>query len=517
VTQPGSSETQSGSPGPTGESGQKGSSKQDAPSESWRAEYESLDEAGQLPWESVLRDWMARRLPGHGDSKWVTLGAVLLGNFAAGIVFTLLSVARQKIAADIGSTPSILTWAFTGPSLVAAVVAPALGRFGDLRGHKRMLLFSLVGGMVTSVLVALSPNVNTLIFFRSLSAISAAALGPASLALIFRAFEREDRIKALGYWSLVNAGSPVIGVLVGGPIVDRFGWRWMFLGQIPLFIIAAIVAWTSLRETPRREVSQFDWKGAVTLGAATLCVLLSVNRGPAWGWSDLRILALVALVPLLLILFVWVERREPSPLLPLRLLRVRNVVAGGVAQSLAQFSYLGGSLFLVTDLLVDKQRFGLSLSEASRLSIARPIPFSLVAPLAGYLAIKIGERTTATIGMGCIFAAMVGFTIIEPGKTLWLLVAFIALSGLGMGISNPSLTSTVANAVPESVLGAVGAAQQLVVQMGGVIGTQVLATIAGGDVRTNRGYHIAFAVAAVVAFLSVLSARMIRPMVRTEV
>jgi MFS family permease len=486
------------------------------PSESWRAEYESFDETRSLPWESVLRDWMARRLPGRGNSKWVTLGAVLLGNFAAGIVFTLLSVARQKIATDIGSTPSILTWAFTGPSLVAAVVAPAMGRLGDLRGHKRMLLFSLLGGMITAVLVAASPNVNMLIFFRSLSAIAGAALGPSSLALIFRAFEREDRIKALGYWSLVNAGSPVIGVLVGGPIVDRFGWRWMFLGQIPLFIIAGLVAWTSLRETPRREVSRFDWKGAVTLGAATLCVLLPANRGSVWGWTDMRILALFAAVPILLLLFVRIEQRETSPLLPLKLLRVRNVVASGASQALAQFSYLGGSLFLVTDLLVDKERFGLSLSEASRLSIARPIPFSLVAPLAGYLAIRIGERTTATIGMSCIFAAMVGFSIIEPGKTLWFLVALIALSGLGMGISNPSLTSTVANAVPESVLGAVGAAQQLVVQMGGVIGTQVLATIAGGDVRTNQGYQTAFAVAAVVAFLSVVCARMIRPMVRAE-
>ena len=96
------------------------------------------------------------------------------------------------------------------------------------------------------------------------------------------------------------------------------------------------------------------------------------------------------------------------------------------------------------------------------------------------------------------------------------LVVLIALSGLGMGLANPSLSSTVANAVPESVLGAIGAAQQLVVQMGGVIGTQVLATIAGGDVRTDRGYHTAFAVATVVALMAVFTARLIRPMVRTE-
>jgi hypothetical protein len=136
VTQPGPDEHESGPAAPHADA------QTDAPSESWRAEYESFDEVGGLPWESVLRDWMTRRLPSGENSKWVTLGAVLLGNFAAGIVFTLLSVARQTIATDIGSTPSLLTWAFTGPSLVAAVVAPALGRFGDLRGHKRMLAWS---------------------------------------------------------------------------------------------------------------------------------------------------------------------------------------------------------------------------------------------------------------------------------------------------------------------------------------------------------------------------------------
>lgn len=501
-------------------SGDAGSTSGDAGSTtgrgSWRAEYEAFDEGGGLPWEAVIREWMSKRIPRVGRSKWVILSAVLLGNFSAGFVFTLLAVARKTIGEDLGAKPSLVTWAFTAPSLVAAVFAPAIGRLGDLRGHKRNLIIAMFGGLITAVLVSVSWNVESLIFFRSISAIAGAAIGPSSLALIFRAFDREDRLKAMGYWSLVNAGSPVVGVLVGGPIVDRFGWRWMFLLQIPLFVIAVIVSSTSLSETPRQEVGRFDWKGAVTLAAATLGVLLSVNRGSAWGWTDRRIIGGFVLVPVLLAAFVMIERSTSEPLIPLGLLRVRNVVAGGAAQALGQFAYLGGSLFLVNDLLVDRDRYAYTLSEASRISIVRPIPFALVAPAAALLALRIGERRTATSGMSCIFLSMVGFAVMKPGGLLPLFVLFIAVAGFGMGLSNPSLSSTVANAVPESVLGAIGASQQLVVQMGGVIGTQVLSTIAGGDVRTDRGYHLAFAVAAIVAFGSVVAASMTRDMVRTS-
>lgn len=475
------------------------------------AETSVQAEGTSLPWDAVLRAWLSRRLPNVGRSKWVILTAVLLGNFAAGIVFTLLSVARVTIGEDLGAPPSLVLWAFTAPSLAAAMVAPSFGRFGDLRGHKRMLLVGLIGGAITALMVALSPNVGSLIFFRALSAIAGASLGPSSLALIFRVFDRDDRVKAMGYWSLVNAGSPVLGVLVGGPIVDRFGWRAMFFAQIPLYALAIVVAFIVLPETPLRTVRRFDWAGASLLGMATFLVLLAVNRGPAWGWADVRVIAGFLLAPMALAGFVQVERTTVEPLFPLPLLRVRNVVAGIGAQAFSQFAYLGAGLFLVNDLLVDKTRFALSLSEASRFTIARPICFAVVAPFAGLLAIRQGERFASTLGMSCLFVSMVGFAVMRPGSSLLGLVTATALAGLGMGIASPSLTSSVANAVPESALGVIGAAQQLLTQMGGVIGTQVMVTVVGGDGRrSNSAYHLAFAVAAVMAMFSILCAQSLR-------
>lgn len=451
--------------------------------------------------------------------RWLVLGVVVVGNFASGVVFTLLSVARHEIALDLGTSDSLVLWAFTAPSLAGAVCGPALGKLGDLIGHRTMYLIGLVGGLATSVAVSLSWNVGALIIFRALGAAITAGLNPSSLALIFQAFEREERVKAMGYWSLVGAGSPVIGVLIGGPIVETFGWRAMFIAQIPCFVVALVLAWRSLPQTTKRSVERFDWRGAVLLGLTAFGLLLAANRGPIWGWGDVRVLASFFSVPAAGVAFVWWQRRAEHPLIPLPLLRRRNIAAGVSAQMLGQFSYLGGGLILVNDILVGRPGFGLSLAEASRATIARPIVFAIVAPLAGYLAVKVGERVSSTAGMAFIAASMLMLVVAPVGGSLALLVVAIGLSGLGMGVSSPSLSTSVANAVPEHRLGVIGAAQQLLVQSSGVIGTQVLVTIAHGGGRgaaTDDGYRAAFVVALVVAVAAVGCASLVRRAVRTR-
>ena len=133
-------------------------------------------------------------LNGQPSRKWLVLVAVLLGNFAAGFVFTLLSVARATIADDLHTSTSVVLWAFTGPTLAGAVVGPAWGRLGDLIGQKKLYLMSLFAGAISSVLVALSWSVGALIGFRTVSAMIGAAIAPSSLAIIFKTFGREERV-----------------------------------------------------------------------------------------------------------------------------------------------------------------------------------------------------------------------------------------------------------------------------------------------------------------------------------
>jgi MFS family permease len=475
-------------------------------------EYEAgADEVPLLPWEAIFRDWISRQRSTGPVSPWLVLGTVLLGNFAAGVVFTLLSVARQDIAKDLNTRYSLVLWSFTIPTLTGAILAPALGRLGDMRGHRKLYLFGLAGGAITSLLVGLAPNVYALIAFRTLAAAVTTVLGPSSLAIIFRMFPKEQRAQAMGFWSLVGAGAPVLGVLVGGPIVQHYGWRVMFLSQTPLFLLALVVAIKVIPTMPTKKASAFDWQGAVLLGTATLALLLGANRGAEWGWTHPFVIGSFVLCPVLVLVFVWWQQKSPSPLLPLRLLKVRNVSAGIVAQMIAQFSYLGAGLYLVNDLLVGEPFFALSLTAASRATISRPIAFAVIAPIAGALAVRFGERIVSVTGMTLISVSMFLLASNPPGQSLGALRIAIAVSGLGMGMVAPALSATVANAVPESLLGTIGAVQQLMVQMGAVLGTQVMVAIAtsGGEGRPT-GYRNAFTVAFVVSLGAILFALLCR-------
>ena len=475
-------------------------------------EYEAgADEVPRLPWDSVFRDWAARRKTTEVVSPWMVLATVLLGNFAAGIVFTLLSVARQAIAEDLNTSYSLVLWSFTLPTLVGAILAPALGRYGDIKGHRRLYLLGLGGGAISSLLVGLSPNVYALIVFRTFAAAATTVLGPSSLAIIFRSFSKEDRVQAMGFWSLVGAGAPVLGVLIGAPVVEAVGWRAMFLAQAPLFVVALWFGARVIPTLPTKVASVFDWRGAVLLGAATLGILMGANRGAEWGWSHPVVIGAFVASPLLIALFIWWQQRAESPLLPLRLLKLRNVSAGIGAQMLAQFSYLGAGLYLVNDLLIGKPFFGLSLTSASRATLSRPIAFALIAPVAGWMAVRVGERAVSICGMTCVAVSMFLLAWSPPGESLMALRVAIAISGLGMGMAAPSLSATVANAVPESLLGTIGAVQQLMVQMGSVLGTQVMVAVAtsGGPGRPE-GYRHSFVIAFVVAVGAVGSAMLCR-------
>ena len=149
-----------------------------------RAEFESLTEVPTLPWDAIIRNWLCYRAAPTKRSSTLILISVMLGNFAAGVVYTLLSVARQSISEDLKTSPSLVLWAFTGPSLVAAILAPALGRLGDLRGHRKLYLFGLVAGLFSSLLVGLSPNVYALIAFRTIAAAVCAASANAAASVV---------------------------------------------------------------------------------------------------------------------------------------------------------------------------------------------------------------------------------------------------------------------------------------------------------------------------------------------
>ena len=261
-------------------------------------EAPGADEVVVVPWPLLFRERVVQRIKDGDNERWWVLWTTLAGLFSVGFTITILTVSLPRIAADLHSDTATLTWIITGPLLAFGVVGPALGKAGDIWGQKRIYLLGLTGAIVFAALTAVAWNAASLITFRVLGAAEGAATGSASMALIMRAFPEGDRVKAMGFWSLVGAGAPVLGVVAGGPIVEHVSWRLIFVAQVPLTLAALVLAAVVLPETGRGERQSLDLSGALSLAASGTSLLFGLNRGPAWGWDHPGVVAAFVLSPL---------------------------------------------------------------------------------------------------------------------------------------------------------------------------------------------------------------------------
>ena len=496
-----------------------------------------------VPWPLLFRHRMHHKVARSDRYQWWVLWTVLAGLLSVNITFTVFVVALPQVARQLHTTVTTLTWTSTGPLLAFGVAAPILGKLGDLRGYKRLYLWGLSGAAVSVVLTASAPTAGVLIAARLFDGVQGAATGAASMALVLQAFSHEDRVKAMGWWALVGAGGPVLGVTIGAPIIQYYGWRALFWGELPLMAVAALLAVivlpshdraaaaaTAAQERTGRAVApepepepepvatdpapgapepadgvpespwrQLDWVGSLALSSSVTIGLLALNVAPSWGVSSPKTVILFALSLVIGVAFVLHERRAPRPLIPLHYFKKRNFVFPLGARAFVNFAYMGG--FFLFPILMERV-YGYSETGAGLLSTARPLMFSLSAPIAGYAAVKVGERWSVVAGAGALFVSMLVFTQVGADPSVVLIIVALALSGLANGVSTPSTASSAANEVAPDELGVMSAAQLLITQIGVVAGIQVMVTVQAsskGGAGSLTSFHQAYAVGAVVA------------------
>jgi EmrB/QacA subfamily drug resistance transporter len=474
-----------------------------------------VDEVGVLPWQAVRGKRFVRKVAKRIglNRAWATLIVVLSGLFAVSATITVLVVSLDTIATDLNTDTSTINWALTGPMLAFGVVGPAFGKAGDLWGHKRLFLLGLLGASIFAALTAVAWNATTMILFRTLSATVGSATGPAAMAFINRMFEPEERVRPLGFWSFTTAGAPVLGVVLGAPIVESVGWRVIFVVQAPLLALALLVAWRLLPETDRQANVKFDLRGSAVLGIGATSLLLAINRGHSWGWTSAPVLALLIVGVSGLWVFFRVERSAEAPLLPMRWLRTRNVVFPTLSQALINFAYMGG-FFAVPQLL--EKGLDYSTSHIGWLIIARPLTFSIVAAAASIITLRIGERSSGVIGASATIISMFVLSSVGVGSSDVVIVVGLALTGVGLGVAGPAMTGLLSSAVDPEDIGTAAAFQQLMTQLGAVAGTTIMtmvheSTLSRGVVE-SFGY--ALWVGAFAAFLGLIAALRVKPLRR---
>jgi MFS family permease len=503
------------------------------------------DGSVETNWFALLHRRVTVRAVRSPRYQWWALVALLSGLLALNITFTVFVVALPTVKADFHTNFSVLAWASTGPLLAFGVAAPFFGKAGDLFGHRRLYQFGLLGAMVSAVLTATAPDVGMLLFARALDGVQGAATGTASMAIILELFAPADRVKALGWWSLVGAGGPVLGVTLGSPVIQYFGWRTLFWGQLVLLVIASIVVAVLLptRRKARPEEAQgevpsgdkatakgssiwkgMDWVGSWSLAGGVTAAMLVLSIGPIAGWTSVGVIISGVVAVALGVTFLWREATFATPLIPTTYWRRRNFMFPMGTKAFTSFAYFGG--FFLFPLLME-QVYGYSVSQVGFLSVARPLVFAISAPIAGYMTVRTGERNATLFGTIALLVSMVLFATLGASSAVVVVVIALALSGLGMGVSMPATTATMANEVVESEYGVMSAASLLAAQVGEVAGIQIVLTIQE-SIAKNEGlanvhhstallhsFSVPFWVGTVVAALAVVCALFIRPLRRS--
>jgi len=435
---------------------------------------------------------------------------VLLGSvFTVVVSTTVLVVSLPTIAEDLRSTVSVVSWTITAPMLSFGVLGPAFGKAGDLWGHRRVFVGGLALSGLFSIASAFAWDPASLIIFRTLAAGFGAATSPSAMAYINRMFDAHERVRPLSYWSFTTASSPVIGVVLGVPLVESIGWRSIFLFQGPLCILAAVIAWRTLFETEIKADSRFDLKGSLLLGLGSVLLLVGINRGSSWGWSSLSIILLMVAGILALVLFVREERVAENALMPVSWLRTRNIIAPVATLALLNYAYMG-SFMLIPQML--ESGLGFTTQAVGWLVIVRPISFSLVAPFATRFVARLGSRGTGIFGGGTMVLAMLSLAFVRQPDDQILILVGLALTGVGLAVASPALVSVMSGAVPEEDMGVASALMQLGSQLGSVIGGALMIAIhesmLGSGEMISYGYAIGSGVGA--ALLAIASASVLR-------
>jgi EmrB/QacA subfamily drug resistance transporter len=445
-------------------------------------------------------------------TRWLALIVLCLGNLMIVLDTTIVNVALPSIRQDLGFTSSSLAWVVNAYLLTFGGFLLLGGRLGDLFGHRRLFLIGIALFTLASVACGLAGSQHFLIGARAVQGLGGAVVSAVALSLIMNLFtEPADRAKAMGVIGFVAAGGGSLGVLLGGVLTDLLDWHWIFLVNVPVGITVCVLTVLVL-PAARGQASpgRIDFAGAVTVTLALMLAVYAIVNGNQQGWTSVQTVGLLVAAVGLLAAFLVIETRVASPLVPLRVFRLRNVAVSnvvGVLWAAAMFAWFFlSALYLQLVLGYSPLQVGLAFLPANVIMAA----FSL--GLSAKLVMRFGIRVPLTTGLLVAAVGLALFTRapVDGSFTVDVLPSMILL-GLGAGMAlNPVLLAAMSDVDP-SESGLASGVVNTSFMMGGALGLAVLASLAAarGDslvadgagqlAALNGGYHAAFVVGALFA------------------
>jgi EmrB/QacA subfamily drug resistance transporter len=438
-------------------------------------------------------------MPMLADRRWTALALIVTAQFMVILDVAIVNVALPSIKTDLGFSQSDLQWVISAYAIFFGGALLLGGRLADLLGRRRLFIAGLAVFTAASLLCGLAWSEASLIVFRAVQGLGGALMAPAALSLLVTIFaEGRDRNRALGIYGAASGSGAAAGVLLGGVLTSYLSWSWIFFINIPVGLAAIALAPVLLRES-RAELAHrhFDVPGAASITAGLMLLVYATTRATTDGWGAPATLASFAGAAALLLAFVVIERRSRSPLLPLRIFRLRTLTAAN-ATMLIVGAVTFSEFFLLTLYIQDV--LGYSAVESGVAFAAFALSVVVFSNVAQVVVGRVGVRPTLTAGL-LASALSVAWLTRAPvdGQYFWDLFPAFVLGGAGLGSSFVPITIGSVAGVDRSDAGVASGLVNASRQIGGAVGIAAVSALATASTNSYLHAHAGIASSSTVA------------------
>ena len=422
----------------------------------------------------------------RASAAW-TFAITAVALFMVSLDNLVVTTALPVIKRDLGSSLQDLEWMVNAYTLTFAVLLLTGAALGDRFGRRRLFVIGLVIFTVGSAAAALAPSSGILIAARAVQGLGGAIVVPLTLTILSAGVSPQRRALALGAWGGIAGLAIAIGPLIGGAIAQGVNWHWIFWLNVPIGIVAVVLAYLRLQET-RGPQARLDLVGLALASGGLLGLVWAVIHGNDDGWTNPQVVGPFVVGVALLILFVAWERRTNDAMLPLHMFRSRAFAAAN-AVSLLMYFGMFGSIFLLSQFFQVVQ--GFNPFEAGLRVLPWTAMPAFVAPIAGLLAGRIGSRPILVPGLALMAVGLAWLaSVVSPTVAYTALVPAFVVSGIGMGMFFAPIANVVLSSVLPEEEGKASGANNAIREIGGVFGVAVLASVfsANGSYLTPQAY-----------------------------
>lgn len=407
----------------------------------------------------------------------IGLFAIAAGLFMGLLDLSIVTIVIPELGRALDAGFVELSWVINAYVLATAALIIPAGKLGDLIGRKRVFALGMGIFASASLLCGLAPNVEWLIVFRTLQGVGGASMVTLSLALLSSILPPEKQALGFSLWGAVGGLALAAGPSLGGVLTEFSTWRWVFIVNVPIAVVALpLVLWAveEHRGAPVARGVRLDWAGLFTVVAGLTALSLGLLQGQQWGWDSARIVTLLAAAGVLLSAFLIIESTVSEPMVPLRYFRNPRFTAACAGWFGAMFAFIAIFFYLPVYLEVVREY---SVLKASLALSPGPFTAFLVAPVAGLLSRRIGPAPLALTGVALVMVAVMLTSFVEIDWPYARLVALSSFTGIGFGLAVPTLTELAMGAVATDEAGIGAGVFNTVRQVAAVISISTLGAV----------------------------------------